>query len=284
MSLRTFGAIIFAIMITACGGDGGGSSSTMDPMVTPSGPRLERLNQNALLLVGDAYIYARVQGQSENLVADSVCSATGCTLTEPVTGYSERLTIQGLLGSSDPVTDDLEARLRRTGNRNGIDIYSASFPVSVEGQTFNARGLGFWMEHNSGFAIVGDTTLSGTFIEVGYGAIVGNRSDSVPSISATYEGAMVGINTRGSRRGSSVQGDARIDFTARGANNSSVDVHFSNISGASTNGFSWSNIPVRSDGIFQTGSINGSFFGPNHEEIAGTFHGFDIVGAYGAKR
>ena len=45
----------------------------------------------------------------------------------------------------------------------------------------------------------------------------------------------------------------------------------------------WRNIPLR-DGGFETFSLKGQFFGPDHEEVGGVFERDEIIGAFGATR
>jgi hypothetical protein len=49
----------------------------------------------------------------------------------------------------------------------------------------------------------------------------------------------------------------------------------------------WWGIPL-SAGAFEASvgnhRVSGQFFGPQHEEVAGTFQWHDILGAFGAKR
>ncbi len=268
--------LILLVVFVLSVGCGGGSSDPPRAMIVPS-EGLEQLNENALLLLSDAYASGDV-----TIYIDSSCDLNGCTWREREFGISQRINISDLFDSSTPVADDF--KIRRAGSRNGLDLYRLSQTLSIEGEPVSAHGMGFWLMNSLGAAVVGRGTLSGISVEVGYGSVIGNRSDSVPSLSATYQGAMTGVNTSGSARGRLVQGDAIIDFTRRGANDSFLSVDFSNISGASRSGFGWNSIRVGANGTFDAGSINGSFFGPNHEEIAGTFHAFNIMGAYGAKR
>ena len=83
-------------------------------------------------------------------------------------------------------------------------------------------------------------------------------------------------------------GDATLTFDL---SQSDIDVTFTNIrdidSGRPHGPIIWQNIPVRS-GSFATGfignSIDGRFYGPNHEEVGGIFERNQIAGAFGAKR
>ena len=51
----------------------------------------------------------------------------------------------------------------------------------------------------------------------------------------------------------------------------------------------WTDVPLGSGGSFGRGvsdgdKIEGTFYGPNHEEVGGVFERNNIVGAFGAKR
>lgn len=54
-------------------------------------------------------------------------------------------------------------------------------------------------------------------------------------------------------------------------------------SGNPYNDMIWRNIPLR-DGGFETFTIKGQFFGPNHEEVGGIFERDKIIGAFGGTR
>lgn len=95
---------------------------------------------------------------------------------------------------------------------------------------------------------------------------------------------MVGIDIRPAQHGNQVRGDASIEFMLSRPNDPRVSISFSNIDGASTPRMNWSDIDVGQNGIFDQEGINGSFYGPNHEEVGGTFHAYDVVGAFGASK
>ena len=84
-----------------------------------------------------------------------------------------------------------------------------------------------------------------------------------------------------------VQGDAAVTAELSPAGDMSIDVAFSNIkdlnSGSSLADMTWTNISV-TDGSFDGGTIEGSFYGPQHEEVAGVFERSYVVGAFGARR
>ena len=85
-----------------------------------------------------------------------------------------------------------------------------------------------------------------------------------------------------------VEGDARVRaslFSNR------VDIDFWNVHSIdrerSLTNFGFDDIPLESDGTFfgfDLGTVEGAFFGPAHEEVAGMFHknDNDVTGSFGA--
>ena len=279
--MKRYLAILFtAVLVAGCGGGGG---SAQRPITAPPPETFQALNENALLLISDAYIHTRdPRGQTLDLVINSSCSVSGCTISNQMMGLSQRVTVHDLFDSTDDITDDVS--LTRAGTRNGLPVYRSSMSTRVGDEDYDFEGLGVWMTHSAFMSFVGDITSDGTYLEIGMGMLVGNRTGSFPAFSATYRGAMLGVNRSGPRRGDQVQGDARIDFNLPSPSDPRVSIAFTDISGASTGSLRWDNLAVASDGTFLHGNINGSFFGPNHEEVGGTFSTRDLVGAYGGKR
>ena len=154
-------------------------------------------------------------------------------------------------------------------------------------------GYGGWMDH-SVFAVHVkiETYDAGTYINwvTGYGVALGDAAGTNPS-TGTFEwnGVMVGRNSDIASTAVSnvVQGDAAITAELSGMGDMSVDVEFSNIkdlnSGGSIADMNWTDISVV-DGSFYGGGIEGSFYGPQHEEVAGVFEQNNHVGAFGARR
>lgn len=273
--LNRFWMFVFvAVLVIGCGGGNGGHTSVPSHGLRTLGP-------NALLLMSDAYIHARRSGQNETFIIDSNCSLTGCRMTNSTLGFSERFTISGIFDNPRDLTADI--RLRKAGTRNGLDLYTASGAIPVEDEDFKVSGYGVWMSNSISFVAKGNGTIQDLFLEMGYGMTVGNRSGSFPGGSATYHGAMLGYSVSGPRPGGEVRGDARIDFTLE-RSDPRLNVSFSNITGASVRSMAWADLPVHRNGTFDSGSINGSFFGPGHEEISGTFHALGILGTYGTRK
>ena len=139
------------------------------------------------------------------------------------------------------------------------------------------------MRHSASNVTIGNVTRDGVFYETRYAMTVGNPSESVPRFSATYIGAMRGYNVSGPRPIRDVDDDVRIDFMFD-RTEPRIDVSFMNITSASRSSMSWSDLPVAANGTFKTGEIHGSFFGPPHEEIAGTFSTDGIIGSFATRR
>lgn len=106
----------------------------------------------------------------------------------------------------------------------------------------------------------------------------------------SWQGRVVGIDTSsGNARGNRILGDAEIvieDFR-----DAQLDLRFSRLydleTGSPKEDMEWNDVSV-SRGAFSasdaTSSLSGRFYGPNHEEVAGTFDRNLIQGAFGAAR
>ena len=106
---------------------------------------------------------------------------------------------------------------------------------------------------------------------------------------ATYNGVMLGVITaEGGTQGDGVEGDATLEFNMANPGGAQMDVSFTNITNRETSDalddITWNPIQVQSDGTFDTGNIHGLFYGPNHEEVGGTFKRDGVAGAFGASK
>lgn len=128
-------------------------------------------------------------------------------------------------------------------------------------------------------------TESGLAMRMGAGLSLGDVSGSVPSGgSATWTGALVGVEKD---RFETVSGKSSI--VIRDFPNPVVDASLTEIStpGRQIGDVTYTGVPVTDSG-FQSAteghSIQGSFYGPNHEEAGGIFESEQVLGAFGAKR
>ena len=154
-------------------------------------------------------------------------------------------------------------------------------------------GYGGWLEHS--FFIVESAVGTGGILDgavLGYSYSVGDATGTNPDISggASWTGVMVGMSVTGTAaRGNPVQGDADISIDL--SNPATVGVSFTNIHDLKNESvlqpMNWSGIPM-TDGGFRTGSdgnsVDGRFYGPNHEEVGGVFERDMVIGAFGGDR
>ena len=280
---------LVAVLALGCGSGGGGSRMPQQPAMMPDADNLSQLNSDALLLMSDMYLYGRdEQGKTVNFTIDATCSLDGCVASNAQLRFSERFIIGDFLNTDDSISDDFQ--FVGIGSRNGVELYRASQTIPLDDGEVNVEGYGAWMRHNLFGSFVGETTIQGIyFFEMGFGMSVGNKPGSLPATSATYEGVMLGVDSSGANRGEHLEGNARLEFRAS-VSDARMDVFFTDIRSRSTNtGGSYENIEWRSrsvenNGTFDWGTINGSFYGPNHEEVGGTFSTGDLMGAYGARK
>ena len=110
--------------------------------------------------------------------------------------------------------------------------------------------------------------------EMGFAISIGDATRApFPDGNATYTGAMVGLDTQDWE---ALEGHASI--IVRNLGNPSVDALFTQIveveGGASRDDMSWFGMSLAADG-FRTGElgdfIQGTFYGPLHVEVGGTF-------------
>ena len=117
----------------------------------------------------------------------------------------------------------------------------------------------------------------------------GNHSGTLPTASATWNGRMVGHQS-GLEIGEDpfVQGHARVRVSLL---SNDVDIDFSNVTSLDyqrkLENFGYDDTPLSSDGTFygyDEGYLEGAFFGPDHQEVAGMFNSNDnsAIGSFGA--
>ncbi len=116
------------------------------------------------------------------------------------------------------------------------------------------------------------------------GLSYGDNTGSRPTATASYNGAMIGINKND---GGVVQGGVTIDVSVT---SNSANISFDgivNINNGNTVGQMLWSVPINTDGTFSSttgGDIDGAFFGANHVEVGGTFNRDRIIGSFGARK
>ena len=192
---------------------------------------------------------------------------------------------------SDPADDH-----RFYTSVDGVNIVDVQGRDEEAGIVTDFKTLGGWLDH-SAFAVGVTAVVSGVSDGVdlrgtGFAVVysLGDATGTTPAFgNATWTGTMVGGDTSlTANRGNRIIGDATLRFDLP---QSTIDVSLTNIrdidAGRPHGHITWQNVPVTS-GSFSTGfignSIEGRFYGRNHEEVGGVFERNQIAGAFGAKR
>ena len=195
----------------------------------------------------------------------------------------------------DPSTCDFgDTEFVPVMTKNGVRLAESSEQVSLsDGGVETTHGYGGWMDYSLFVVLLHvETYDGGSFVNwvTGYSGAMGYAPQTNP-VTGTFawNGVMIGRNSDiGDASVSNViQGEAAVSGELSRGGDLSVDVAFTNIrdlsSGDSLADMSWADISV-TDGSFDGRTIEGSFYGPQHEEVAGVFERNYIVGAFGARR
>ena len=244
------------------------------------------LNGNAET-IDDLYHYQTVE-----------CPDGTCYYAETATRGIGQRTIRHVIADER----DSNEQVMPVGQRHGITLAQAVESGQIApGERYEAAEYGGWLEY-SAFAITGVAYLGGDFDGWGYvqGMSYGQAAPSNPTGNATWTGIVVGTdNSETEAIGNTIQGQARIDFALGNEFQfPRVDIAFTQMydidAGTRWSDMHWYSVTVE-DGSFSTtqigaGSIEGRFYGPNHEEVGGVFQkvgnyvGRGVTGAFGATR
>ncbi len=251
------------------------------------------LNERAALSISNSYL--RVQAAPGlppvELTLESQCDGQSCTITEPNTGISESVSLQELQSTDTDSIENLRQVVHFSLTKRDVAVYGGSVGFELgEGSSVHATAFGGWMVYNYFLAAWGDysdTTYPSA--QVGVGLSIGNATGTHPAVDAIYNGVMLGVITaEGGTQGDGVEGDATLEFSIANPRGAQMDVSFTNITNRETGGTlsdnTWSALQVLPDGTFDTGDIHGLFYGPNHEEVGGTFNRSGVAGAFGASK
>ena len=291
-------AVASAIVLAACGGGGGGSGPAASMSAPSSADNSAELEEFRALVGGEqlnltsAQISSALRGRQG--AADRFLATDGISLS--LSGASRRVavTCAGAICSADGMAfspADLEFSDQSyvaVMTRNGVSMTAGASraPSGEDGTDLSAEIYGGWLEHNA-FLVERETLVGADnvaqLVEI-FALSIGRESGSNPvSGSATWVGTMAGMDT------ATVQilhGDT--ELTANFAS-SNVDVSFTGIYDDESQrraDIIWDDVPMTSDGFASRaqGRIEGTFYGPGHEEVGGVFERNEIVGAFGAKR
>ena len=218
------------------------------------------------------------------------------------------ITIQGIAAEAREPRPGY--RVYPIGQRSGVWLAAATDEGEfAPGEYFSAASYGGWLDY-SAFGIDGTAFIGGEFDEwvILYSYSYGKASGTNPAVgTATWTGIVAGVDVSVSETaGNTIQGQARIDFDLDGevlptlggvSYWPTVDVAFTQMYDLDTatrrSDMRWNNMQIE-NGSFSfvdlvSGSIDGRFYGPNHEEVGGVFDskgfiGDDIIGAFGGIR
>ena len=290
------------LSLTACSGGGGSSAPAfpVDPETANEltgadapnfanadvGPALDRILRSSNSLRVSDVLTRTAQGDFARV--NTTCStATSCVLRAG--GVSTRVSLSTLVYGDGGGNAERQA----VATHRGVKLAQVRTSDESDGTPFNAVSYGGWLAHSTFFVADHEFTggdLRGTSLN--YGLSVGDATGTNPISrdgSGTWTGVMVGADAGAAAQGHIIQGDAAI--TIADFSNPRVDVAFTNVydldAGSRRDNMTWDDIPL-ADGDFGKGtdgnSIEGRFYGPNHEEVGGVFERHRVVGAFGAAR
>ena len=226
----------------------------------------------------------------------SVCSGPTCAAPTAGALLGTELTLSvSDLGYADADRSG-NARYEAVASHRGVSVAQGRGVTTFAGMSVDRYGFGGWLDHSFFVVETGDVTDGPTLLEgagLTYGYSLGTAAGSNPTPTggatggATWSGVMVGMDAMGG--GAPVQGDAEI--TIEDLSNPMVDVEFSRVrnlvAGTSYDDMSWTGMrPTqgRFEGGAGTRTIQGQFYGADHQEVGGTFTHDSILGAFGAGR
>ncbi len=264
MNLRTLAALGAAFILAAC------SIGDDDEPASMAGPSLSEVYATGSVLVATPLGVLR---------AESECDGMTCTISIPRLGISEQVDLEAVLeGASD-------AQQAATDVTTQLGVQKARVEVVVDNLSFDT--LAAWGEHNFATTGKGSATVAGQVLEFTIPAVIGQSAETNPvSGSATWSGLMVGVKYGGSALGAEVEGEATMQVNFAGA---TLDLDLTNIvetdAGTQVADIGWQDVPMQ-DGEFAAadGSMEGYFYGPDHEEAGGAFDRSGIAGAFSLDR
>ncbi len=281
--------ILMAGLLAGCSGGGSGSAMVMDspPMVDGIQATISQIAGSAdSILTSDVLANVPVGGQMMPFRFDTSCATDSCAAH-----YNGEEHVRVSVSDFDAL--DPNIAWQRTAVQQGVPIAEGRGELTEPGISADVTLLGGWLEHNY-FAfqleeVTHDTSdgVDVAGLEAGYAYSIGNATGTNPALSgnATWTGGMVGgsVSDR-----SLVRGDATLTLDMA---QMAMDVAFTNIHDMVTEqsraDMMWNGLTL-TNGSFGTGSqgdsIQGQFYGPNHEEVGGIFERDQIIGAFGAGR
>ncbi|MCY4450706.1 MAG: hypothetical protein OXC01_02035 [Immundisolibacterales bacterium] len=239
------------------------------------------------LVLSDLVYFTEIAGLPASFRLSSNCTGDRCVQIEPFFDDTFEVSIEDIR-TGDGVIDTLNPN--PVGELHGVrTAHVRAFDRLQSGDSISLRGYGAWIEHGTFLVTVG-AVEGGDFM----GATIvssmsfGDSPNTIPDFAASWNGIVAGVDTSETdTAGNFVQGKARIDLGTR-LGETIVDVAFSGLhdleTGEGRDPLRWEDIVVTADGFTDGASIDGRFYGPDHEEAGGVFERGDLLGAFGATK
>ena len=230
-----------------------------------------------LLLLADGG--TAVRSQTTCLNGECSLEFSGTTLTRSTT---------------DVEFGDSALDYQAVASHRGVSLAEGRGETLIAGTSIDYNAYGGWLQHS--FFVIEAGKVAGGLHEdslIIYSYSVGDAPNTNPETaggSGTWSGVMVGADvSQTSTRGNLIQGNAEI--TIADLADPQADIAFTQIFDLNTENqradMTWSGIEV-TDGGFASGadgnSIEGRFYGSNHEEVGGIFERDQVLGAFGGAR
>ena len=310
-ALMTMLAAGLVMILSGCYGNNSMPMEQLPPLDldTALAELQEITNLSDSLLVSD--LVFTPAGAVERVHGATSCGRTRCRTT--VSGHP--FLLYGLAAADDPDFEGLSSDPVVEGGRferyRGVSLgvfrerqyqreEGDDYKIEIDTDILSYEG---WMQYSKfagqiniitrGFVRYRGHERNWTGQRYGVGSSIGMASDTNPiSGSATWRGVMVGGRIGETADfGDPVRGDATLTYDFA---NTDLDVAFTNIRSlrdvtvpATYPNMYWQNLAVsngRFGGGFDDPTIEGRFYGPNHEEVGGIFQRNHIVGAFGGQR
>ena len=276
--------LVAMLALAGCGGGSGAKPKTPPFAAADVAPALAQILRGA-----NSVLSSDVLDFSEN---PPIRFQSGCRLPD---GVADCTGLSGLTLNDVGQLAASRTTFEPVGEHRGVSLFRITGPYVDEDNEPYANEwyveFGGWLDHSFFIANKDIDRTTGHLNEDVEGASIGRATGTNPlSGGATWSGVMVGIDVSASAaRGNEIQGN--VDLTIGNFADPMMDIAFAGIrdidTGAQRADMTWENIPVTGGG-FSTGadgnSVQGQFYGPDHEEVGGTFERNQIIGAFGASR
>ena len=246
-------SVVVLFALTACGGGGVGSATTV--------------------VVEDPVVYAL----GRQFRGSAACVGPVCSVT--ILGETSEIDVRDL-DQAGP-----RSQLGPSSLRNGMRLARGTATSEDDGVLVEFNTWAGWGEYQAFMPGTGVALAEGSRIDFAFPVSFGEGTATNPvSGSATWRGAMLGVQYGLTRFGADVVGDAsmNVDFA-----DGDLDLAFTNIqeqgTGRPLQSILWADVPMR-NGEFRGPGLEGRFYGPAHEEAGGVFDRNQIVGAFGVSR